>query len=187
MPKCLLEAARLVIDPGHGGTDPGAVSGGVREKDIVLVFSIALAAELRSRGHTLKLTRESDTFVELADRGRVANEFGAQAFVSVHANAAAAGAAFGAWVIHHATSARGEKLAQRIARRHPAKVYPDASGWTGGRRLAVLRNTAAPAALIELGFLTNDADRRMLTAPETAKSAAREIADGIEDWLRVRP
>src|SRR5690606_7531106 len=96
---------------------------------------------------------------------------------------------------HYRTSTRGKALAHALFRRlsdvpglpdsDPAEeVYPDSSGATGNRSLAVLRQTAMPAALVELGFVTNAADAALLRRPETASRVARALADGVEDWLR---
>jgi N-acetylmuramoyl-L-alanine amidase len=79
---------RVVIDPGHGGKDPGAIGpGGVREKDVVLRIARELARELRRAGLEVRLTRERDTFHELQERTDFANRWNADLFVSIHANA----------------------------------------------------------------------------------------------------
>lgn len=77
----------VIIDPGHGGKDCGAIGpGNLREKDLVLQYSHALARELRKRGIRVSMTRERDFFVTLPDRARMSNESGADLFISVHAN-----------------------------------------------------------------------------------------------------
>lgn len=79
---------RVVIDPGHGGKDPGAIgSGGLREKDVVLAVSRALAKRLRKEGLEVYLTRDSDKFIPLEERTLLANRWKGDLFVSVHANA----------------------------------------------------------------------------------------------------
>ncbi len=78
----------IVIDPGHGGKDPGAISGnGIKEKDIVLRVSQLLAGMLEEKGYAVHLTRDNDIFIELQDRTSFANKKNADIFVSVHANA----------------------------------------------------------------------------------------------------
>lgn len=78
----------IVIDPGHGGKDPGAISGnGIKEKDIVLRVSQLLAGMLEKKGYAVHLTRDNDIFIELQDRTSFANKKNADIFVSVHANA----------------------------------------------------------------------------------------------------
>lgn len=79
---------RVVIDPGHGGKDPGAIgAGGLREKDVVLRVSRALAERLRKEGLEVHLTRDADEFVELEERTLIANRWRGDLFVSIHANA----------------------------------------------------------------------------------------------------
>lgn len=82
----------IVIDPGHGGKDPGAIGGnGVREKDVVLNVSLALGKliEKNMPGTKVVYTRDDDTFIELYRRGQIANEAGGKLFISVHANSVA--------------------------------------------------------------------------------------------------
>lgn len=76
----------IVIDPGHGGKDSGAVGNGFMEKEIVLSISIQLAERLRAMGYTVHMTRSNDTFIELKDRTKFANDKEADLFISVHAN-----------------------------------------------------------------------------------------------------
>lgn len=77
----------IVIDPGHGGKDSGAVGNGFMEKEIVLTVSTQLAERLRAMGYTVHMTRSNDTFIELKDRTKFANDKEADLFISIHANA----------------------------------------------------------------------------------------------------
>jgi len=80
---------KVIIDPGHGGRDPGAIGvGGVREKDINLRLSKLLARRLRARSFDVVLTREDDRYVDLEERTVIAESAGGDLFVSIHANAA---------------------------------------------------------------------------------------------------
>lgn len=86
----------VVIDAGHGGKDSGARAHGILEKDIALSVSLKLGAYLKERlGVRVEYTREDDRFIELSDRGRIANEYGGKLFISIHANAAGSAAASG--------------------------------------------------------------------------------------------
>lgn len=86
----------VVIDAGHGGKDPGAKGHGLIEKDITLAVSLKLGAYLEDRlGVNVEYTRQDDRFIELKDRGRIANERGGKLFISIHANAAGNAAASG--------------------------------------------------------------------------------------------
>lgn len=193
---------RICVDPGHGGRDPGA---GRKwpEADVALQIGRLVAQEAERRGHTVILTRDADVDLggtarnwkaaDLAKRCAIANDFRADAFVSIHANSAAAGAANGAWTLHAAGSIRGAALAQSIfdhlAMLHgivdadPApEVYPDGSAWVNYRPLYVLRKTRAPAVIVETGFLTNLDDERDLTDPGVQALIAKTIVDGIDGW-----
>ena len=77
----------VVLDPGHGGKDPGATANGVREKDINLGIGLALEAVLRSKGFEVRMTRRTDVYLKLQERTDIANQANADVFVSVHANA----------------------------------------------------------------------------------------------------
>ena len=77
----------VVIDPGHGGKDPGAVANGLREKDINLAVSRKLAAALKKKGIDVRLTRNSDVYLTLKERTNLANQWNAEVFISIHANA----------------------------------------------------------------------------------------------------
>jgi N-acetylmuramoyl-L-alanine amidase len=91
MPKGRRPVARVVVDPGHGGTDPGAIGPtGLKEKDVTLDIAHKLAPQLAKRGLQVTLTRDDDRFVTLEERTARANGFGADLFVSIHCNAAEA-------------------------------------------------------------------------------------------------
>ena len=160
----------ICLDPGHGGTDPGAVAGGVREADVALDYALAVGAELERAGLAVLYTRTTDRTLDLAARARAANDTGAAVFVSLHCNASANASAEGVQVFHCRGSARGEALARRVFDRiaavespgRSAGVFPDESPACGHRRLYVLRATRMPAILIELGFLTSPSDRARL-------------------------
>ena len=104
----------VCIDPGHGGTDPGAVAEGVREADVVLDYARALEAALKPIGTTVIMTREDDVAVDLGMRCRIANDVSADAFISLHCNASPNARAEGVRVFHAAVSTRGKALARAI-------------------------------------------------------------------------
>lgn len=156
---------RVMVDPGHGGKDPGAVSHGVVEKDIAMRYADALYDELNARGILAALTRDGDEDlapeeswptpgkgIDLRRRCERANDFRANAFVSIHANAGRA-AANGAWVLYCKGSHHGERLATDIFDHLAAipgitdndperEVYSDASAATGytSKAAALLRD-----------------------------------------------
>jgi N-acetylmuramoyl-L-alanine amidase len=108
---------RIVVDPGHGGHDPGAIGGGgTREKDIVLQIGLRLAKLLKDEvGLDVVLTRSTDVFLELQERTAIANQVGADLFVSIHANAALNRNAAGIET-YYLNLAKTEKAAQLAAK-----------------------------------------------------------------------
>ena len=172
----------VCIDAGHGGKDPGAVSGGVQEKDIALAVALKIGALLT--GYEVVYTRDEDVYVGLAERALIANQAQAGLFVSVHCNSAANTSANGMEVYHYTHASEASKHAARAIY---DKLLP-VSGLRGrgvkSKDLAVLRETKMPAVLIELGFVSNPSDRAKLTNFAWQDDAAQSIADGIVKALK---
>lgn len=219
----------IVIDPGHGGIDPGAFRDGVAEKDVVLAFSGELRAALAATGRfRVEMTRETDTFLPLADRATLARSLGARAFVSVHVNAIEDARARGGIVFTLSEGGSSSEARRRAAVENRADAaggpfIPDAADPVGSALESVLRTEAqarsielaralsdglarvigggtqaplqsanfqvlrvpdVPAALLELGFLSNAADRANLVSPEWRVRAARAIAAELVAWAQ---
>lgn len=184
---------RILLDPGHGGSDPGAEAGAVREADLVLDYGKELRRILEGRGHRVSMSRTEDIGVTLRARTDQANTLGVDCFVSVHANASVNAEAHGFQVFHYLASKQGRSLALNImAAVRPvvgsprwAGVFTDDSPQTGNRRLHVLRATRMPAVLVELGFLTHPAEHAALTSPDYRDRLCSALAYGIEAWAGV--
>lgn len=173
----------VCIDPGHGGKDPGACAGGIREKDIALDVANKIRAHLRAAGYSVILTREQDKFVSLGNRAAEANMWGADLFVSVHCNSAPNSSANGMEVyVHTSRGADSTRAAHAIYDR----LLP-ASGLRGrgvkANDYAVLRETAMPAVLVELGFVSNEGDRAKLISEDWQDRAAEAIVAGIMEVM----
>jgi N-acetylmuramoyl-L-alanine amidase len=110
-----LRVSRVVIDPGHGGHDPGARANGLTEADLVLDVALRLDALLREEGVDVVMTRRTNTFVPLEERTAIANRVGADLFVSIHANASSRTATSGieTYFLNFATNKQAEALAAR--------------------------------------------------------------------------
>ncbi|OUO92192.1 N-acetylmuramoyl-L-alanine amidase [Cloacibacillus sp. An23] len=168
---------KICIDAGHGGKDPGACAGGVREKDIALVVALKIGALLTD--YEVVYTRMKDVYVGLSERARIANRAEADMFVSVHCNSAPSTSANGMEVYVHTTrSAASTRAAHAIYDR-----LLSASGLRGrgvkANDYAVLCETSMPAVLVELGFISNDGDREQLVSEGWQDRAAEAIAEGI--------
>lgn len=192
-----LAGRRIVIDPGHGGVDPGCHRDGILEKDLTLQVARLLGNFLADRGAEVTLTRESDTELshltesertrhgrDLAARVLIAEEREAELFVSLHVNAAASPSLGGAILFHHRASEEGRLLAEAILERLE-KVVPGNQNGVLPRDFYILRHAGMPTVLVELGFLTHDKDRRKLLSAEGPAEMAEAIAQGIEAYARL--
>lgn len=183
---------KILLDPGHGGRDPGAISpSGQTEKAVNLAVARRAAELLQARGHRVALSRADDRYLGLNDRVAMASREGADLFVSVHANSAANRSASGVEVFYPSTGGRRESQSKDLATRVCAAVCKETAARSRGakrdpRGLRVLRTTTMPAVLIELGFLSNAAEDRNLSEAAYRERLAHGIADGVEAWVRQR-
>jgi len=175
----------VAIDPGHGGADPGALGiGGLVEKDVVLDVALRLRTFLLSQGVRVVLTREGDTTVDLSDRVPIAVRSGATVFVSVHANANTKSAIRGSETYY--LKPDGLPLATSIQEELGRSLeIPD----RGVRQanFKVLRDSPVPAALVEIGYLTNPEDASLLRTAAFRSRASEAIGRGILRFLRAAP
>ncbi|BEV36397.1 N-acetylmuramoyl-L-alanine amidase [Synechococcus sp. M16CYN] len=177
---------RVVIDPGHGGPDPGAVGiGGLRETDVVLDVSLQVAALLRARGVDVRLTRTSEIDVDLPPRVSFANRSGATAFVSIHANALSMHRpdVNGIETFFYSDS-RSERLASYI-QQQILNVSPGTPNRGVRRgRFFVIRRTTMPSVLVEIGFVTGAIDAPRLAQVGHRRRLALALAAGILNYLK---
>lgn len=186
---------KVCIDPGHGGRDPGAVSRwGLKEKDVVLPTARLLASVLRQRGFEVSMTRESDAFIELEERPAIAERQEADLFVSVHANAISKPQIHGIEIFYcrlgegvagEATRRESAELAETLRRAFEREGLEVRSVRAVGYR--VLKFARMPAVLVELGFLTNLAEERLLRTYAYRRRLVDAIADGLEAYRRKNP
>ncbi len=175
----------VVIDPGHGGADPGAVGrGGLQEKGVVLDISNQAANVLRSQGVTVRMTRTGDQTVELAPRVAIANGVRADVFVSIHANAISLSRPDVNGLENYYFQT-GYSLAQSIHRSILQRLDVRDRG-VRQARFYVLRNTNMPAVLVETGFVTGQVDAPRLQTPSYRRQMGEAIAQGILNYLRGR-
>ncbi len=116
---------RIVVDPGHGGKDPGAVRSRMREKDWNLAVGKELAALLKKAGFEVKMTRDNDTFIALSERSKMSNNFKADLFVSVHTNASKNKNAHGFQVYFRSEKATDKEAADVAAMENEAMQYEE--------------------------------------------------------------
>lgn len=173
----------VVLDPGHGGPDPGAVGiGGIQEKQIVMAITQQVAAALRAQGVAVVLTRQGDQEVDLQPRVDIAEAANARVFVSIHANAISMDRPEVNGVETYYYSDMGARLAEVLHRR-VLSLTGMADRGTRQSRFYVLRRTSMPAVLIETGFVTGAVDAPQLANPAWQARMGNAIAQGILEYL----
>ncbi len=187
----------VVLDAGHGGSDPGALgkdeNGNIElyEKDANLSIALAVRDILVDNGVRVKMTRQTDKFVPLMDIAGFANDNDADFFVSIHNNALEDASVSGTLVMYNDTE---EKNAYGIKSSYAAEVIRDSVIESTGLvkrynpnspRILVLNQTKMPAVLVECAFVTNKSDRDYLNSDEGINSIAEGIANGILKVLKV--
>ncbi|MGX4583382.1 N-acetylmuramoyl-L-alanine amidase family protein [Paenibacillus chitinolyticus] len=177
----------IVIDPGHGGSDPGAVGNGMREKDLTLKIAQRIGAYLGDRADVRYIrTTDKDLSAnkakDLSARAALANSLGADYYLSIHINAGG-GTGFESFVYTGAD--RGQTATVRSAvHNHVAAAFARRGLRDRGRKtgdLAVLRQTTMPAALLEYGFIDTAADAALLKDEKFLDELARATADGLAE------
>ncbi len=216
----------IVIDPGHGGKDPGASSkDGLREKDITLAIATQLRDELlASDRYDVAMTRSSDVFIELEDRVTKARNLGADLFIALHADAGGKASTSGAsvytlspegekrvdgerkhndWIldvevdssrpemvnqiladlVQRETKNQSARFAQMLAASLAEAQWPTLENTHRKRGFYVLLSPDVPAALLEMGFMTNEADTAALTSEKRRKKLVQGIAHAIDQFF----
>ncbi len=196
----------VVLDPGHGGKDSGAVgSRKVYEKLAVLSIAKCVKAHLEAKNIKVQLTRSSDTFIPLAQRSEIAAKAGADLFVSIHADGAADSRAHGVETFimtaagcdssnHYGQG--GDKSSKRGNQYDAANAVLGFSIQSNllkkskrsdrglrRARFSVLKNAPCPAALVECGFLTNPEEEALMIDADYREAVARGISNGIVGYI----
>lgn len=182
----------IVIDPGHGGNDPGAVSPwGTREKDINTSISLKARDALEELGYNILMTRENDDTLKLQDRTKLANENYADLFISFHANSIGDSSIKGIQVLY-CPSERGINkdtdqypLAKSIMDELLKGTGAADKGIISRPDLAVLRTSNMPAVLIEVGFLTNLEEEKLIQTEEYQNKIVKSVIKGIENYFEI--
>lgn len=229
-------ARLVVIDPGHGGEDPGALGPlGTREKDVALRFSLELARVLdRDSTIEVRLTRDRDVLVPLWQRGELATRWRGNrpaVFVSIHANSLPRSRAIRGFETYFLSEARTDHerrvaaienaplqleggsapgagdeslafilkelvklghqhwsaLLAEMVQRQLARVHPGPNRGVKQAPLAVITNALMPAVLVEIGFLSNPAEEKLLRDREFQREAAAAVAEAIQAFFRRYP
>ena len=174
--------AKVVMDAGHGGSDPGAVSDGRREKDDNLALALAVGSILAENGVDVVYTRTDDTYETPFQKAQKGNQEGADLFISIHRNSSPEKDQYsGVETLVYDESGIKKELAENINRELAKEGFQNL-GIRERPGLVVLRRTRMPAALIEVGFINTQADNELLD--QNFDGVVRAIADGILMTLR---
>ena len=186
LPSVPIGRYKVVIDPGHGGPDPGAVGiGGLRETDVVLDVSLQVSDLLSAKGVKVLMTRKNEIDLDLPPRVAKANRYKANAFVSIHANASRGKRRdVNGLETFYYTGYRGLSLAKNIHKEIVKVSYGSPDRGVRRSRFFVIRRTDMPAALVEIGFVTGRIDARKLKQKYHRQKLAFAIAKGILSYLK---
>lgn len=224
----------VVIDPGHGGNDPGAIYGGINEKDVNLKVAFKLGKLITDNCPDVQViyTRSKDVFIGLAERGDIANKAGANLFISIHANAADNRSARGAEtfvmgmernesnlkeamrenaviklekdysekyegfdpssaesyiifsLMQHAYLNQSIQFAQTVQKHYKLNTPMNDRG-ARQRPYLVLWKTAMPSVLTEMGFLSNESDRKYLSSDKGQNEIAKALFDAFREYKQA--
>ena len=189
----------VYLDAGHGGYDPGASYFGISEKSLTLAIQSRVKAKLEAEGYQVVTTRTSDTYVDLIDRSRAANASESDIFVSIHINASGSSAAQGIETYYYQPYAEYPSRINATYHANPTRlsmsdtlanaIQSSLINATGAQNqgvkrqtFAVLRETTAPAVLLELGFLSNPQEAARLNTSAYQETLANAIVAGIKSY-----
>ena len=192
----------VYLDAGHGGYDPGASYFGISEKSLTLAIQSRVKAKLEAEGYQVVTTRTSDTYVDLTDRSRAANASESDIFVSIHINASGSSAAQGIETYYYQPYAEYPSRINATYHANPTRlsmsdtlanaIQSSLINATGAQNqgvkrqtFAVLRETTAPAVLLELGFLSNPQEAARLNTSAYQEILANAIVAGIKRYYSI--
>jgi N-acetylmuramoyl-L-alanine amidase len=178
---------KVFIGVGHGGSDPGAVANGVKEKDLNLSIAMACRDELKRHGVEVRMSRAKDENDTLSEEIKECNAFSPDLAVDIHNNA---GGGDGAEVFYHYGGGKSKTLAENILSEivkagqnsRGAKIRKNSQGKD---YYGFIRETSAPAVIVECAFVDNASDLKILATESDRQKVGRAIAKGILKTLGV--
>lgn len=177
-----ISEATIVLDPGHGGSDSGALSSKNKmEKTYTLRVAKAVAKRLRAAGAHVVLTRNTDTYVGLSARPALANKLNADAFISFHFDSSPEnnqGSGITTYYYHKSTS-----LALAKALSNDVVGLPIKNKGTAFGDFLVIRDNSVPAVLMELGYINDDSDFKTISSKKYPNEVAQAVYAGLSSYL----
>ncbi len=181
IPKRASDKKYIVIDPGHGGSDCGAIRNGINEKSITLDVSKRVVELLRKKGYEVYMTREKDETVSLQERVEISENLSPDVFVSIHVNSSNSDSPHG--LETHYYKDNSLMLAKTVHASMLNHIKANNRGLFKSK-FYVINHTTAPAILVEIGFISNAAERAQLVSESRKQATAKAIAEGINDYFR---
>jgi len=192
----------ITIDPGHGGIDGGSSNAGLLEKTVNLQVSLKLRKILKDKGINVVMTRDSDVSLEsksslnssrynkdLHARRTIIDNNNSTAFVSVHMDSYKSPSARGIRIFYYSTSEESKKLAQSICDKVNKIVFNDFLNTTKVKaqispgNYYLLRSSKSPGVIVEMGFITNPTDNKLIRTDSYQLTIAKAISEGVEAYL----
>jgi len=173
----------IALDAGHGGTTPGAVSGGCEEKVLNLDVIMKLNNILKAQGYDTYLTRDKDEYVSLSERADSANVLKANIFISVHNNSFTSSAKGTETLYNSQAKEQGKRLAATIQTHLVEELNRNNRGVIDRPDLAVLNSTYMPAALTEIMFMSNQEELGLIKQESVRQKTAEAIAKAVNEYF----
>ena len=172
---------KIVLDPGHGGSDVGAIRGDITEKAITLDVSKRVQNILEKKGYKVEMTRDTDKTVSLQDRVAFSEERHPDIFVSIHVNSSEKPEITG--IETHYYRQESMSLAQTVHASLASNIKSKNRGLFKSK-FYVINHTTAPAILVEIGFISNAEERAELVSDKRKQATAKAIAEGVENYFK---
>lgn len=183
----------ILLDAGHGGFDPGALSNSkTHEDDINLSITMMVKAELESRGYEVLLTREdaqalgSDKQADMRKRREIIANSSADYAISIHLNASTDASCRGPVVLYHPTSERGGEIARTLQKTLNEQLQPPRAREVQTGQYYILKSGPMPIVIVECGFLTNAQEEKLLMQQEYQQRVAAAIAQGMDTYIKEK-
>ena len=174
----------IIIDAGHGGTEPGSVKQGIQEKDINLQIALQLQKRLEAKGYKVVMTRDDDTAISLKNRAKLANQAKGDLLISIHQNSFRDASVHGIEVYYNSDkTTNDQQLAQMIQESLINETGAKNRGIHSDNGLVVTRETIMPAVLVETAFISNDDELDLIMSDDYQNKVVKGIVVGIEEFL----
>ncbi len=179
---------KVVIDPGHGGNDGGAIRGTYYEKNLNLTVAKLVQEKLTKKNVYVYMTRTKDTTLSLEDRVNFSNNLSPDIYVSIHTNSTVGGESYGLETHYYKDDSidLAKTIHSNFASNKNLKKWDTKDRGVIKSRFYVINHTEAPSVLIEIGFISNVEERTKLFKKERQEEIADSIAKGILEYLKVK-